>query len=191
MNIWKVAFFTFFIGIVATIVTLGYLITKPAEEVNVPDAAESPTNGTVLQVSVTKAEVEELTNAYLQDKMEESTLPIALSIQDDIQIDSEIAVFTARIPITLHFKPIVKDDGNVLLQHTKMNVGSLKIPTETTLKLMRKSIRLPSWIEIIPNDAEIFVDLSRVKLPRNSHLKAKELDLANDKILLEVTVPAK
>lgn len=191
MNKWKVAFIIFFGGLVVAIGILGYYITKPAPNVDIPAAATTPENGTVLNVSITKAELEEMAKSYLQDKMEKSALPVELSVQDDIQINSEIAVFTARIPITMHFEPVVKEDGNILLEQTKMNVGSLKIPTETTLKLLRKSVHLPSWIEIIPNDAQIFVDLSRVKLPRDSQAKAKEFDLKNDRILLEVTVPKK
>lgn len=40
-----------------------------------------------------------------------------------------------------------------------------------------------------PNKAEIYIDLSRINIASGSRVRAKELDLPKDKILLEIIVP--
>lgn len=190
MNKWKIAFFTLAGTIIFVIALLLYFVTKPAPNVEI-SSASTPIKGSVLVVQTTTKEFEALAKTYLQDEIENSPLPIVLTIEDDIQIQSEVAVFYSKIPITMHFEPIVDEDGNIRLKQTKVNVGKLNIPPETTLKLMNDSIDFPSWIQVMPNDAEIFVDLSRLKIASGSRVQAKELDLPNDRILLEIIVPTK
>ncbi|UZN01043.1 YpmS family protein [Lysinibacillus sp. MHQ-1] len=108
---------------------------------------------------------------------------------DDIQLRSTLTVFYTEIPISMNFDPIVDDKGNIILKQTGMNVGLLNIPPETTMKIMRDSVEFPSWITVNPNKAEIYIDLSRINIASGSRVRAKELDLPNDKILLEIIVP--
>ena len=90
----------------------------------------------------------------------------------------------------MHFDPVVDGDGNLRLKQTKMNVGMLSIPPKTTLKLLKQAIDFPAWIEVIPNEEEIFVDLSRMDMAPTSVVRAKEFDLEQNRIILEVLVSA-
>ena len=114
---------------------------------------------------------------------------IYFTIGNDIQLRSTLTAFYTEVPISMNFEPIVDDKGNIILKQTRMNVGLLKIPPETTMKIMRDSVEFPSWITVHPNDAEIYIDLSRINIASGSRVRAKELDLPNDKILLEIIVP--
>lgn len=149
------------------------------------------TNGSVLTVHMTTSEFEKLAKSYVKKEIEKSPLPVAIYMKDTLEIQSEIAVFTATIPMTMHFKPIVTEEGNIRLKHTKMNVGALKIPPETTLKLMQKSVHFPSWIAVRPKQQEMFIDLSLIQFVKDARVKAKKFDLANDRIEFEVIVPTK
>lgn len=190
MNKWKVAFFALAGTLLFAILLVLYLATKPVEEVNLTKSSESETTkGNVLVVQTTKKEFESISKKYLKDAAKGSPLPLDFTIGNDIQLKSKISVFYTEIPITMNFDPIVDEKGNIILKQTEMNVGLLNIQPETTMKIMRDSVNFPSWITVNPNKAEIYVDLSRVNIASGSRIRAKELDLPKDKILMEIIVP--
>ncbi|QDQ03050.1 DUF2140 family protein [Lysinibacillus fusiformis] len=190
MNKWKFAFFALAGTVLFAILLVVYLATKPVDEVNLAKSSESEEiKGNVLVVQTTTKEFESISKKYLKDAAKGSPLPIDFTVGDDIQLKSKLTVFYTEIPITMNFEPIVDEKGNIILKQTEMNVGLLNIPPETTMKIMRDSVEFPSWITVNPNKAEIYIDLSRVNIASGSRVRAKELDLPNDKILLEIIVP--
>ncbi|MBD8521026.1 YpmS family protein [Lysinibacillus sp. FSL R7-0073] len=191
MNKWKVAFFALAGTVLFAILLVVFLATRPVDGVDVAksSAGESESKGNVLVVQTTTKELESISKKYLKDAAKGSPLPLDFTIGDDIQLRSTLTVFYTEIPISMNFEPIVDDKGNIILKQTGMNVGLLNIPPETTMKIMRDSVEFPSWITVNPNKAEIYIDLSRVNIASGSRVRAKELDLPNDKILLEIIVP--
>jgi len=191
MNKWKIAFFALAGTVLFTILLVVYLATKPVDGVIVAKSSEgeSEVKGNVLVVQTTTKELESISKKYLKDAAKGSPLPLDFTIGDDIQLRSKLTVFYTEIPITMNFDPIVDDKGNIILKQTGMNVGLLNIPPETTMKIMRDSVEFPSWITVNPNKAEIYIDLSRINIASGSRIRAKELNLPKDKILLEIIVP--
>lgn len=191
MNKWKVAFFALAGTVLFAILLVVFLATRPVDGVNVAksSAGESESKGNVLVVQTTTKELESISKKYLKDAAKGSPLPLDFTIGDDIQLRSTLTVFYTEIPISMNFEPIVDDKGNIILKQTGMNVGLLNIPPETTMKIMRDSVEFPSWITVNPNKAEIYIDLSRINIASGSRVRAKELDLPKDKILLEIIVP--
>ncbi|MGE7673312.1 YpmS family protein [Lysinibacillus sp. NPDC094403] len=189
MNKWKFAFFAFAGTVLFAILLVVYLATRPVDGVNLAESSkgESEVKGNVLVVQTTKKELESISKKYLKDAG--TPLPLDFTIGDDIQLRSTLKVFYTEIQISMNFDPIVDEKGNIILKQTGMNVGLLNIPPETTMKIMRDTVDFPSWITVNPNKAEIYIDLSRINIASGSRIKAKELDLPNDKILLEIIVP--
>ena len=191
MNKWKVAFFALAGTVLFAILLVVFLATRPVDGVHVAksSAGESESKGNVLVVQTTTKELESISKKYLKDAAKGSPLPLDFTIGDDIQLRSTLTVFYTEIPISMNFDPIVDDKGNIILKQTGMNVGLLNIPPETTMKIMRDSVEFPSWITVNPNKAEIYIDLSRINIASGSRVRAQELDLPKDKILLEIIVP--
>ncbi|QGG51526.1 YpmS family protein [Lysinibacillus pakistanensis] len=191
MNKWKIAFFALAGTVLFAILLVVYLATKPVDGVIVAKSSEgeSEVKGNVLVVQTTTKELESISKKYLKDAAKGSPLPLDFTIGNDIQLRSKLTVFYTEIPITMNFDPIVDDKGNIILKQTGMNVGLLNIPPETTMKIMRDSVEFPSWITVDPNKAEIYIDLSRINIASGSRIRAKELNLPKDKILLEIIVP--
>ena len=189
MNKWKFAFFALAGTVLFAILLVVFLVTRPVDGVNVGESSkgESEVKGNVLVVQTTTKELESISKKYLKDAG--SPLPLDFTIGDDIQLKSTLKVFYTEIPISMNFDPIVDEKGNIILKQTGMNVGLLNIPPETTMKIMRDTVEFPSWISIDPSKAEIYIDLSRINIASGSRIKAKELDLPKDKILLEIIVP--
>ncbi|GLC89156.1 YpmS family protein [Lysinibacillus piscis] len=191
MNRWKFAFFTLAGTVIFALLLIAYLATKPVNSVNVLQGMHETSNGkeNVLVVQTTTKELESISKKYLKDALKGSPVPVDFTMDKDIELMSTLKVFYTEIPLSMHFDPIVDERGNIILKQTSMNVGLLNIPPETTMKIMRDSVQFPSWITVNPNKAEIYVDLSRVNIASGNRVRAKELDLAHDKILLEILVP--
>jgi len=189
MNKWKFAFFALAGTLLFAILLVVFLATRPVDGVNLAEStkAESEVKGNVLVVQTTRKELESISKKYLKDAG--SPLPLDFTFGDDIQLKSTLKVFYTEIDISMNFDPIVDEKGNIILKQTGMNVGLLNIPPETTMKIMRDTVDFPSWISINPDKAEIYIDLSRINIASGSRIKAKELDLPKDKILLEIIVP--
>jgi len=189
MNKWKFAFFALAGTLLFAILLVVFLATRPVDGVNLAESskAESEEKGNVLVVQTTRKELESISKKYLKDAG--SPLPLDFTIGDDIQLKSTLKVFYTEIEISMNFDPIVDEKGNIILKQTGMNVGLLNIPPETTMKIMRDTVDFPTWISINPDKAEIYIDLSRINIASGSRIKAKELDLPKDKILLEIIVP--
>lgn len=186
MNKWKVAFFTLAGLVVLAVAGIMYLIFSPAEGVEKPAANQA--DGSVVVVETTVDEFEAIAQQYVSPSLKKSPVPVDFAINDKIQLFSTFSVFTVDVPITMDFEPIVEADGNITLQQAAMNVGKLTILPSTVLKLMKDSVEFPEFITVDPNNAEIYVDLSRINIANGSRVRAKEIDLENDKILLEVIV---
>lgn len=187
MNKWKIAFFTLMLMLVLAIGAVVYLATSPVPQ----QAVEAPEEaaGNVLVVETTAKEFEAIVKQYLGKEMQKSPLPVDLVIDKDVSIASVLTVFTVEVPIRMHFEPIV-EEGNIVMKQTAMHVGKLNIPPTTVLKLMNDAIPFPNWVTVLPNEEQIYVDLSRINIAGGTRVRAKEIDLANDRILLELIVPA-
>ena len=187
LNKWKIAFFTLAGAIILVIALLVYLVTVPAEEVEILSPKQM--EGNVITVQTTAKEFEAITKQYLSNVLDKSPLPVEIEMEEQIRLVSTLTIFSVDVPITMDFEPIV-EEGNIVLKQTSVNVGKLNIPPQTVLKLMKDSIEFPSWITVNPNDEEIYVDLSRINIASGSRVRAKEIDLRNDHIVLEVIVPS-
>ena len=187
LNKWKIAFFTLAGAIMLVVALLMYVVTIPAEDVETPEPALAEGNTIVIQT--TAKEFEAITKQYLSSVLDDSPLPVEVEMNEQIQLYSTLTIFSVDVPIKMDFEPIV-EEGNIILKQTAVNVGKLKIPPQTVLKLMKDSIEFPSWITVNPNDEEIYVDLSRINIATGSRVRAKEIDLRNDHIVLEVIVPS-
>ncbi|MDM5248250.1 YpmS family protein [Lysinibacillus sp. G4S2] len=191
MNKWKFAFFALAGTVLFAILLVVYLATRPVNVANLAESSEgeSEVKGNILVVQTTTKELESISKKYLKDASKGSPLPLDFTIDDDIQLTSKLTVFNTDIDISMNFDPVVDKKGNIILKQTGMNVGLLNIPPETAMKIMRDSVEFPSWITINPNKAEIYIDLSRINIDSGTRVRAKELDLSKDQILLEIIVP--
>ncbi|WP_042475511.1 YpmS family protein [Bacillus ndiopicus] len=188
MNKWKVAFFLLAGAVIFTLVFIVYLATSKVEEKAIPD--QQKITGHVLTVQTTAKEFEAIAKKYMgKGPLEKSPIPVEIEVNEQVQLFSELIVFGITVPISMDFEPIVSD-GNIRLKQTEVNVGKLNIPPSTVLKLMKDAIEFPDWMIVRPNEEEIYVDLSRINIASGSRVRAKEVDLKNDKILLEIIIPA-
>ncbi|MEK4386064.1 YpmS family protein [Solibacillus sp. FSL W7-1464] len=186
MNKWKVAFLLLAGAVLITFATLLYLITADVKQAT--EQPPLPVEGNILTVETTAKEFEAIAKQYLSEAMNQSPVPVELTVDDKIYLYSTLTVFNIELPIQMDFIPVV-NNGNITLNQEAVHVGKVNIPPKTVLKMIDDAVNFPNWITVKPNDEEIYVDLSRINIASGSRVRAKEIDLPNDKIELEVVIP--
>ncbi|WOV82880.1 YpmS family protein [Sporosarcina jeotgali] len=189
MNRWKIAFFTLsgmvaagFAGVLFLLGSTGTSEPLPSTEV-IEDG-----DANLLTVRTTKKDFEGIANTYIREAMKGEKLPVQMKVKDDVILYSELTVFSFTLPVVMHFDPIVQKDGNLILKQSSMELGQLNIPPSTVLKVLRDSVKLPSWMIVRPKEEELFIDLSKVPVAKDVSVRAKSFNLEKDEILLEVSI---
>ena len=189
MNRWKISFFVLAGLIAAAFAAVIVLIGSSAESVPLPEMKVSNQEDHILTVRATKEDFEGIANTFIQKAVKGEPLPVTMKVEDDVVLFSEMTVFSYTLPVIMHFDPIVREDGNLILKQSSMEIGQLNIPPETVLKVLRDSVKLPPWMIVRPKEEELFIDLSAIPLSGNLQVKAKTFNLADDEIILEIIIP--
>lgn len=189
MNRWKISFFLLAGIILAVVVYIFILIGTTSESGPVPKANEMAGASNTLTVKATKEDFEGIANTYIRKAMNKEPLPVTINVEDDITLTSELIVFSYTLPVTMHFNPIVQEDGNLMLKQSSLEIGDLNLPPSTVLKVLRDSVKLPPWMIVRAKEEEIFIDLSDLPISGDLQVKAKEFNLKEDEIILEIVFP--
>ncbi|MHA6260856.1 YpmS family protein [Sporosarcina sp. CAU 1771] len=191
MNFWKLNFFLLVGLIITGVVALFIFIGSPVESVEIPEVQSNNASTHKLTVRSSKSDFEGIANTYIQKAVKGEPLPLKLEVKDDIVLTSELTVFSYTLPVVMHFEPIVNADGNLVLKQSSVELGKLTIPPSTVLKILKDSVKLPSWMIVRSKEEEIFINLSDIPVSGNLQVRAKEFNLAEDEIILEIFIPKK
>lgn len=189
MNRWKISFFVLAGIVAAAIIYLFIIIGTAAESVPIPKAERKASAGNYLTVNATKEDFEGIANTYIQKAMKKEPLPVTMEVADDIILSSELTVFSYTLPVIMHFDPVVREDGNLTLKQSSVEIGQLNIPPSTILKILKDSVKLPPWMIVRPKEEELFIDLGALPISGDLQVKAKEFNLDKDEIILEILIP--
>ncbi|KYG58807.1 YpmS family protein [Planococcus maritimus] len=189
MKKWRLAFFVLVVLNLLAIIGLLLFITTPSDDFKAYQAETSPPpEGNTVVVNTTKADFEGIANTYIADAMEGQPIPLRLSVTDNVSLSTELTVFGVTLPILLTFDPVVLPDGNLLLEQRSVEVGQLDIPPESALKLLRDSVDLPEFMEVMPKDEEVLLSLTDIPINGGVSVRATSFDLEEDDIRLLVTI---
>ena len=189
MNLWKIAFFGL-AGIVAACIV--YLFILLGYQEDSPPIIEAETNyraADFLTVNATKKDFEGIANTYIRKALKKEPIPVTMEVADDIILLSELTVFSYTLPVIMHFDPIVRDDGNLTLKQSKVEIGTLTIQPSSVLKILKDSVDLPPWMVVRPKEEELFIDLRALPISADLEVRAKEFNLDKDEIILEIAIP--
>lgn len=188
MNKWKIAFFLLVIIIIGSIGTFIYWITTPVESVLIEETS-TPPEGNVLTVNATKEDFQAIANTYIKKEIGGKPLPLQLTVDDQIILSSEFTLFSLNFPVKMFFEPYVEKNGNIRLEQSSVEIGPQKMEPEMILRLLRDSVELPNWMVVNPAEEEVLIQLSDIPMTSGVRVRAKELNLAEDIITLEIVIP--
>jgi uncharacterized protein YpmS len=189
LNRWKFGFFLLAGLVAAAVAYVIFLIGNPGDSEPLPNMKVADSSDHVLTVRATKEDFEGIANTYIRKAVKGEPLPVTMEVGDDVILFSEMTVFSFTLPVIMHFDPQVRDDGNLILKQSSMEIGQLNIPPATVLNILRDSVMLPPWMIVRPREEELFIDLSQIPLSGDLKVRVKTFNLADDEIILEITIP--
>ncbi|UCZ54321.1 YpmS family protein [Bacillus shivajii] len=186
-NIWKIAFFSFLGFIIAMILvgmTILYFVLQPVEIEERQAHIQEDIDGATFTVSTTKEDV----NYWIQKEVKETMgEELSIYLADLIFFETSINVLGMNVPIEMVFAPNVTEEGNLVLYEHSFRVGVLQLSSERVLQLMQTSVDFPDWMEVIPPERKIFLNI-RDGISDEMQVKVQKFDLDENEIVLEVTI---
>lgn len=190
-NYWKISFLILLGLVVGSTAFIGTRIFTIRE----PDYKEIPKitqreGEPVLTINSEKEKVNELINFFLEDFQEDSDVKYTFSLENEAMLNGEFKILGVPIDFYLYFEPYVTENGNVQLKAKSLSVGSLNLPMKEAMRIVKKNYKLPSWVEVDPDELTVMIRLDKFRMQNGMYVKADKIDLVNDEIRFSLYLPA-
>lgn len=190
INYWKVAFLVLIGLLIGMVIFVGsrVLDTKdfPTKEATTVTRSGTP----VVNITSTKAQVNELIDFYLADYQAKSEVNYEFILDDQAKLKGEFKLLGVPIDFYLYFEPYVMEDGNIQLKAKSLSIGTLGVPISEVMKLIKRSYSLPDWVEIDATEKTVLIRLDQFQLQNGMFIKAEKINLVDDEIKASLYLPA-
>lgn len=191
INGWMVAFFVLLGVVVGSGIVVANRVLEPREVLKSNSAKLVERDGSpVVTIESTKQQVNELIAFYLQDYSEKSGLDYTFTLENQALLNGQFKVLGMPVNFYLYFDPYVMENGNVQLKAKSLSIGTLGVPIKEVMKLVKRSYKLPSWIEIKPSEGTVLIRLDQFRMQNGLFIKAEKIDLVDDEIKASLYLPA-
>ncbi|HEM6576347.1 YpmS family protein [Streptococcus suis] len=126
-----------------------------------------------------------LTNYLKEYQMEEFSYQLFVTSQQ-VVFEGSYQIFGVTIPLYIYFQPSKMEDGSILLRITEISVGSLSLPKAEVLAYLQKNYKLPAFVKIDSEQAQVQVQLTELKNKFGLYGKANTIDLYNDQFIVDI-----
>lgn len=186
-NRWKVAFFSLLAGaIIIPIIVLQVLF--PDSNLHFDKEKTLHNGGTqVFEIHTTKDELNFLINDQLNKlKKGNKDIGYVVELDDEISLKGYITFFHNQVKFEMIFDPVVKKNGDLLLEEKVIKLGLINLPGDKILEFIEGSTDLPKWVKINADKENILLELTQIEFRKDMYIKASKIDLKNDDIRLKV-----
>lgn len=190
INRWKVAFLILAGVLIGTFAFVGIRITQVREPNYTKESTWVETAGSpVVSVQSTKKQVNALIDFYLSDFQKDSDITYKFYLENEAMLNGTFEVLGYPIQFYLYFDPYVMDNGNVQLKAKSLSIGTLSLPIKEILKFIQRDYKLPSWVEVDPDEQTILLRLDQFKMKNGLFIKAEKINLVDDDIRMAIYLP--
>ena len=91
-----------------------------------------------------------------------------------------------EVPLYIYFQPSRLESGAIQLKITSFSVGTLTLPESEVLKYLKSSVDLPNFVEVLPKESVININIQNIKNDAGIFLKATTIDLVGDRFNFDI-----
>lgn len=185
-NLWKWGFIVLFAVNCGFFVLIGSrLLQKPSDLTQTKTTKRVATTkiGTLV---TTKEQLNTAINSYLVDYQSSNTQYQTYVTNSGILFETTYTLLGYKTPLSLYLQPYRLETGAIQLKITSFTVGTLSLPESEVLQYIKSSVKLPDFVEIIPKKSVININLQNISTKEKLIIKAKTVDLINDKITFDL-----
>ncbi|MCA5012792.1 YpmS family protein [Enterococcus sp. S22(2020)] len=190
MNRWKIAFLILVGTIMASLAFIFVRITQVREPNYKPVPELVAKEGTpVIAIQSNKKQVNALIDFFLSDFQKDSDITYKFYLENEAMLNGTFEVLGYPIEFNLYFDPFVMNDGNVQLKAKSLSIGTLGLPIKEILKFVQRDYKLPSWVEVNPDDSTILLRLDQFRMQNGLFIRAEKINLVDDDIRMNIYLP--
>ncbi|HEM4137863.1 TPA: YpmS family protein [Streptococcus suis] len=185
LNIWKWLFLAQLALLIGCGIVLYTRIQTDREDLTklVQTSTEDTKVGTF---STNREQLNQTLTNYLKEyQTEEFSYQLFVTSQQ-VVFEGSYQVFGVTIPLYIYFQPSKMEDGSILLRITEISVGSLSLPKAEVLAYLQKNYKLPAFVKIDSEQAQVQVQLTELKNKFGLYGKANTIDLYNDQFIVDI-----
>ncbi|MDR2465185.1 MAG: YpmS family protein [Streptococcaceae bacterium] len=139
----------------------------------------------IAQIQTNKERLNAVINNELK-KQQKGNMKYSFYLDKQAVFVGEYEIFGSKIPFYAYFSPKVLPNGNVLLSVKSVSAGTLSLPVSTILSFMNSSLKLPNYVEMNSKKGELTIRLDKLNVGGRIFLKAKMIDIVNDKFIFDI-----
>ncbi|HEL0747321.1 TPA: YpmS family protein [Streptococcus equi subsp. zooepidemicus] len=186
LNWWKWAFLLLFAFNAAFLAIIGsriIQIREPKSELINQKAAKNIKIGTL---TTTKEQLNEAVVSYLKDFQTKKMTYKVYATSSTILFEGTYQLLGYEVPLYIYFQPHRLTNGAIQLQVLSFSVGTLSLPEKDVLQYLKSSYKLPKFVEVLPKQSAIIINLQQLENDANIYLKAQKIDLVKDDIRFDI-----
>ena len=188
INWWKWAF----IGLVLILFLLSFQIMRSIRPVTINEpnmtAIEYTEENMVFTAAATKEDTEQFINTYLTTTLGESFEGYSVVIDDQLEINGDLEVFSFIVPFTLTFDPYVLETGNVQLRANSVELGSLSLPVGAVMSLLANQLEVPYFVAIDSEQEVVVINLNEYNQQNDIAIQMVRINLPEDDIQMNLSI---
>ncbi|MFC3039907.1 YpmS family protein [Virgibacillus xinjiangensis] len=187
---YKKLFYGLLLFNVLVVLVIISLVFWPAAEGPPRPSQERPAvESSEFTIRTTKQNLNELVNGYLDQALKGSRHQYHISLEEDVHLIGELPVFSTTVPLSVHFEPIVQDNGDLVLKLTSISLGLLELPNQRIMGYMDDHLPMPSWVTVRPKQEEIYIAVTEMNLRSNFQVEVEHIDLEANHLSFKLHVP--
>ena len=186
INWWKWGFLLIlainiaFVGVIASRLIQ---VREPAAENVSSKQTDSVKVGTF---STNREQLNKTVAAYLEDYQTDQMSYTVYATSSAIMFEGTYTLLGYEVPLYIYFQPSRLDSGAVQLKITSFSVGTLSLPKSEVLKYIKSSYKLPSFVEVLPDESAININIQNLENDADIYLEATTIDLVGGQFNFDI-----
>ncbi|MGQ7366199.1 YpmS family protein [Streptococcus suis] len=148
-----------------------------------------PTNQTDTKVGTFTTDREQLNQSIANYLKEYQTKDFSYQLfvtSQQVVFEGSYQLFGVTLPLYIYFQPFKMEDGSILLQILEISAGSLSLPKADVLAYLQKNYKLPSFVKIDSQEAQVQLQITELENSLGLYGKANTIDLYNNQIIVDI-----
>ncbi|HEL2110634.1 YpmS family protein [Streptococcus suis] len=148
-----------------------------------------PTNQTDTKVGTFTTDREQLNQSIADYLKEYQTKDFSYQLfvtSQQVVFEGSYQLFGVTLPLYIYFQPFKMEDGSILLQILEISAGSLSLPKADVLAYLQKNYKLPSFVKIDSQEAQVQLQITELENSLGLYGKANTIDLYNNQIIVDI-----
>ena len=189
INYWKYSFIVLLALVIGTLGFIAYNVSAPqTKQVQTEKMIKADST---FDIQMHKKQINSVVAYYLENYLENSKVKYNFTLDQQAILSGQFKFLGFPVEFNLFFKPYVLENGDIQLRAKQLAVGQLKVPMSFVLNYIQRQYKFPKWVVLNAHKSRITLRLNEFKLANGMQVKARHIDLKNDKIDLSVYVPLK